>query len=70
MSAVEALCNATIGLFVSWAATYYLVPPLFGIAPTAGQSAGITALFFVVSFLRAWAIREVFRTWGKGTRNG
>ena len=63
MSAVEALVNAALGLAVSWCATFFLLPPLFGIAPTAGQSAGITALFFVLSFLRAWAIREAFRKW-------
>jgi len=50
ISAVEAICNAAIGLAVSWAATFYLLPPLFGIAPTAGQSAGITGLFFALSF--------------------
>lgn len=63
MSALEALANATLGLAVSWCATFYLLPPLFGIAPTAGQSVGITALFFGLSFFRAWAIREVFRRW-------
>jgi hypothetical protein len=25
--------------------------------------AGITALFFGLSFVRGWAVREVFRTW-------
>jgi hypothetical protein len=57
------MCNAVIGLAVSWCATFYLLPPLFGIAPTAGQSAGITGLFFALSFFRAWAIREAFRKW-------
>ena len=62
-SAAEALVNATLGLVVSWAATFFLLPPLFGIAPTAAQSAGITALFFALSFLRSWVIREAFRKW-------
>jgi hypothetical protein len=63
IDAAEAFTNATIGLAVSWAATFYLLPPLFGIAPTAGQSAGITALFFVISFARNWIIRKAFRAW-------
>ena len=62
-SAAEALVNATLWLVVSWAATFFLLPPLFGIAPTAAQSAGITALFFGLSFVRGWAVREVFRKW-------
>jgi hypothetical protein len=58
---IEALANAALGLAVSWAVTFLVLPPLFGIAPTAAQSAGITALFFGVSFARAWALRAVFR---------
>jgi len=62
-SGVEAFVNAVLGLIVSWCATFFLLPPLFGIAPTAAQSAGITALFFALSFLRSWVIREAFRKW-------
>lgn len=61
IDATEALTNAAIGLLVSWAATYWLLPPLFGIAPSAGQSAGITVLFFCMSFARAWILRAIFR---------
>ena len=61
IDATEALTNAAIGLLVSWAATYWLLPPLFGIAPSAGQSAGITGLFFCMSFARAWILRALFR---------
>lgn len=60
MSAIEALTNATIGLLVSWAVTYWCLP-WWGLEPSAPAAASITALYFVVSFLRAWAIREVFR---------
>lgn len=60
MNALEAFANAAIGLVISWAATFYLLPPLFGIAPSATQSAGITALFFVLSFLRGWILRASF----------
>lgn len=59
----EALCNAVVGLIVSWAVTYYALP-LWGLTPSASASLGITACYFVVSFLRSWAIREAFRKWG------
>ena len=62
MSALEAFTNATAGLFVSWAVTY-LALPLWGLTPSPGEAASITATYFVVSFLRAWAIREAFRRW-------
>lgn len=60
MSAVEALCNAVIGLFISWAVTYFALP-FWGLHPSAGQSATITAAYFVVSFLRSWIIRLAFK---------
>lgn len=55
MDAAEALANAGIGLAVSWAATWLVL----GYSP--GQSAQITAMFFGLSFTRAWAIRRIFR---------
>jgi uncharacterized membrane protein YgaE (UPF0421/DUF939 family) len=57
MDAAEALTNATIGLAVSWLLTWGWL----GFDPF--QSAGITAVFFVASFARAWIIRGVFRAW-------
>jgi len=62
MSAIEALTNATVGLLVSWVVTY-LALPIWGLQPSPADAAGITAFYFVVSFLRAWAIREAFRRW-------
>ena len=59
-SAAEALANATIGLAVSWAVTYAALP-MWGLHPSASASLGITAMYFTISFARAWAIREVFR---------
>lgn len=55
MSALEALTNALVGLVVSWAATFYVL----GFSPT--HSAAITAMFFGLSFVRAFIIRELFR---------
>jgi hypothetical protein len=59
-SAIEALTNAAVGLFVSWAVTYWALP-LWGYSPSAAHAGGITAMYFVISFARSWAIREVFR---------
>lgn len=53
--ALEALTNATIGLAVSWAATFFVL----GYSPA--QSIAITAMFFGLSFSRAWVIRAAFR---------
>lgn len=61
-SAIEALCNAVVGLFVSWAVTFYALP-LWGLTPSASASAGITAMYFAISFARSWVIREAFRKW-------
>lgn len=52
--AIEALANAVIGLAVSWAATIYVL----GFAPI--DSAAITAMFFCMSFARAWILRGFF----------
>ena len=55
MDAVEALANAAIGLVVSWLATWLVL----GYSPA--SSAGVTAMFFGLSFTRAWIIRGIFR---------
>ena len=58
IDAAEAMANAAIGLLVSWAATYWVLDY------TATQSAWITAMFFGLSFTRAWALRVLFRRFG------
>lgn len=55
IDATEALTNAVIGLLVSWTLTLTVL----GYSPA--QSAAITAMFFVASFARSWAIRAIFR---------
>ena len=57
ISIAESLLNAVIGLCVSLALTHYWLG--FPVV----QSAGITAVFFAASFVRAFVIREVFRKW-------
>jgi hypothetical protein len=55
MAATEALCNATIGLLVSWAATWLVL----GYSPA--QSLAVTGMFFGLSFTRSYALRRIFR---------
>jgi len=57
---IEALTNAAVGLCVSWAATYWLLP-MWGLTPSLTQSAGITAMFFATSFARSLVLRRIFR---------
>lgn len=54
---LESLCNATIGLAVSWGLT------VFALGYTSSQGAAVTAMFFVASFARARAVRWGFRKW-------
>ena len=60
MDALEAFANASVGLVVSWSATWLVL----GYSPA--SSAGVTAMFFGLSFARAWIIRGIFR----GLSNG
>lgn len=53
--ATEALANAVIGLMVSWAATWAVL----GYSPA--ESIAITAMFFGLSFTRAYILRRIFR---------
>ena len=55
MDAVEALANAAIGLVVSWLTTWLVL------GYSAASSMGVTAMFFGLSFTRAWIIRGIFR---------
>ena len=64
MDLAEALTNAVVGLFVSWAATYALLP-IWGLHPAVGASAGITLTFFALSFARAYVLRCLFRRLGR-----
>lgn len=55
MDALEAMANAVIGLFISWAATWLVL----GYSP--GESVAVSTMFFWLSFSRAWLIRAIFR---------
>jgi hypothetical protein len=54
MIALEAFTNAAIGLIVSWAATYLVL------GYSASGSLAVTALFFGLSFTRAYVLRLIF----------
>lgn len=60
MDAIEALANAVVGFLVSWAATWGLL----GYSPAG--AAGVTAMFFGLSFARGWVLRRLFRRMGNG----
>jgi hypothetical protein len=55
LSLAEAITNATLGLIVSWLITWAVL----GFTPE--QSVGITLLFFAVSTVRSFIVREAFR---------
>lgn len=57
MSALEALCNAVVGLIASYSATFFIL------GYTASGSAAVTLMFFTLSFVRSWAIRVAFARW-------
>jgi len=62
IDAAEAFANATVGFAVSWVATWGLLP-LWGFEPSPSGAFSITAMFFALSFARAWVLRRVFRGW-------
>ena len=59
LSAYEALTNAAAGLLLS-AVAVRLLFPLLGWPVTAPQAVGVSAFFFVLSFVRSYAIRRIF----------
>ena len=59
LDTIEALTNAVVGLLVSWAATFFVL------GYSAAGSAAVTAMFFVISFARAWVLRRIFRSLDK-----
>lgn len=58
-SRLESLTNATIGLIVSYLAQLVIFP-LLGLQVSQGQNVKITLLFFVISYIRNYALRRFF----------
>jgi hypothetical protein len=52
--ALESLANAAIGFVVSWAATVFVL----GYSPA--HSIAVVGMFFILSFVRSYAIRLLF----------
>ncbi len=59
MSFVEALTNAIVSFFIAWIAGF-VIYPLWGITPSAGQNAGITLCFLILGLIRSYVIRRWF----------
>lgn len=59
LDAAESLANATVGMVISWAATWLVL------GYSAAGSIAVTAMFFCLSFARSWALRRVFRAMEK-----
>lgn len=71
-SALEALANVAVGLFVSFVSNLAILPA-FGLPVSLGQAVGISAAFTGVSLARSYALRRFFN-WqmmrrGDGWRN-
>ena len=58
-SALESVTNVIVGLVLSFV-IQLIIYPLLGIPVTLKQNFIITAVFFVVSFIRGYVIRRVF----------
>jgi high-affinity Fe2+/Pb2+ permease len=58
-SAIESATNVIVGLLVSIVAQMILYP-ILGISVSFNQNLIITAVFFVLSFVRGYVIRRIF----------
>ena len=59
MSALEAVSNTIIGIFIGFIIVYFLAPYL-GFTPTVQQSLGLNVAFVVASPIRSYIIRRLF----------
>lgn len=57
---MEAVANAVAGLLISWVAVR-LLWPLFGWPVSGGQAWIVTAVFFLLSLVRSYVLRRLFR---------
>ena len=58
-SALESITNVVVGLLVS-IITQMVLYPILGIPVSMKQNLIITAVFFVLSFVRGYIIRRIF----------
>jgi hypothetical protein len=59
MSAIESITNVVVGLVVSFC-IQLVIYPLLDIPVNINQNIIITAVFFVVSFVRSYFLRRIF----------
>ena len=59
LSIIESLINTIVGLFISFVIQIFIYS-ILEIPVTINQNVIITFVFFVVSFLRGYAIRRIF----------
>ena len=64
-SLMEAVANVAAGFLLALLAQQ-VVFPLFGIATTLSQDAGIAVVFTALSLFRSYAIRRLFERCGRG----
>jgi len=60
MSIIESFTQPAVGLFISYAFTYWGLPFLFDVQFGVGQSIYISACYFVLSVVRMYCIRRFF----------
>lgn len=58
-SAFESITNVVVGLILSFV-IQLIIYPLLNIPVTLTQNVIITAVFFIVSFIRGYVIRRIF----------
>ena len=58
-SLIEAAANVVVGYSINVVANLTVLP-LFGLAVSAGEAAGIGLVFTGISLVRAYALRRVF----------
>ena len=63
-SAIEATDNIVVGILISAAITYFVLP-VWGFEPRLGDALEITALFTAASFARSYGLRRIFNRWHK-----
>ncbi len=58
-SLLESLANVIVGLLMSFL-TQLIIYPILGIEVSLNQNIIITAVFFIISFVRGYVIRRIF----------
>jgi len=60
MSVTETTLNIGSGMVIAWGLTYYVLPAVWGLTPSAGAAVEITALYTGVSWIRSYTWRRIF----------